>query len=120
MKKLVFSILLFGAVITTSFAQTTKADIPVATTKNANLSDEEREKIRAIKAQGAAEKKAIESDKTLTPEQRAKKLKDLKKTQEKRKVEAVGKEKAADIQSNRKDYYKKKKKSDKPKAKSDK
>jgi biopolymer transport protein ExbD len=119
MKKLVLSILLFGTVFTTSFAQATKADIPVATTKNANLSDEEREKIKAVKSQGVAERKAIENDKTLTSEQRAKKLKDLKKTQEKRKVEAVGKEKAADIQSNRKDYYKKKK-SVKPKSKSDK
>ncbi len=111
MKKLVLSILFFTSIFATSFAQTTTkgGDIAVPSTKNANLSDEEREKIRAIKVQGTAERKAIESDKTLTAEQRAKKLKDLKKVQEKRKVEAVGKEKAADIQSNRKDYYKKKK-----------
>ena len=34
------------------------------TTKNANLSDEERAKIKAIKEQGKAEKQTIEKDKT--------------------------------------------------------
>ena len=109
MKKLLLSVLFLATLLTTSFAQTTKADIPVPTTKNANLSDEERAKIKAIKEQGKAEKQTIEKDKNLTEAQRAKKLQALKKLQETRKIEAVGKEKAADIRSNRKDYYKKKK-----------
>ena len=109
MKKLLLSILLFGTLFSTSFAQTTKTEIPVPSTKNANLSDEERAKIKAIKEQSKAEKEAIEKDKALTPEQRTKKLAALKKAQEAKKIEAVGKDKAADIKSNRKDYYKKKK-----------
>ena len=118
MKKLLLSILLFGTLVSTSFAQTTKTDIAVPSTKNANLSNEERAKIKSIKEQGKAEKEAIEKDKSLTAEERAKKLADLKKAQDKKKIEAVGKDKAADIHSNRKDYYKKNKA--KGKAKSDK
>ena len=120
MKKLLLSVLLFGTLASTSFAQTTKTDIAVPNTKNANLSIEERAKIKTIKEQGKAEKEAIEKDKSLSAEQRTKKLADLKKAQEKKKIEAVGKDKAADIHSNRKDYYKKNKDKAKGKAKSDK